>query len=159
MIWFAGLIGLIITAVLISAFSREYFSRHGKGQGRSQFHSRHRNQRKSDRNAGPLKGGPDSNRSGRSCPICKASLSGGGRVYSAVFPGKTDRMMHIFGCPYCYPKLEPIPEPRERNCPVCRKKLELEDYAIARMFPPRPGKPKPHVHVLGCTRCRGPRKS
>lgn len=150
MIWFAGLIGLVVTAVLISALSREYFSRH---------RSTRRNRQKSVGSHGSLNGSANSTRSGRSCPICKASLSGGGRVYSAVFPGKTDRMMHIFGCPYCYPKQEPIPDPRERNCPVCKKKLDFEDYAIARMFPPRPGKPKPHVHVLGCTRCRGPRKS
>ncbi|MFW6363016.1 MAG: hypothetical protein ACOC0D_04140 [Spirochaeta sp.] len=58
----------------------------------------------------------------------------------------------------CYPKHQPLPDPRERRCPVCSKVITADDFLIARMFPPRPGKPKPHVHVLGCTKCRERKK-
>jgi hypothetical protein len=40
-------------------------------------------------------------------------------------------------------------------CPVCGLVLRDEEILISRMFE-RPGR-RAHVHVLGCSRCRGPR--
>jgi hypothetical protein len=60
-----------------------------------------------------------------------------------------DTLTHIFGCPYCYPPDDEHP----RYCPVCERKLGPDDYVIARMFNRAP---RSHVHVLGCTQCRGP---
>jgi hypothetical protein len=86
----------------------------------------------------------------RTCPVCSARLEHGERVKSAAFPamGHTDRLMHISGCPYC------LEGDRERSCPVCGHILEEHEILIARMFE-KPG--RSHVHVLGCSRCRGPR--
>lgn len=143
MIWFIGIIGLVIVAVLLGSLIGQLFR---SGSRRRPSHTRP---------AGSPSGARSSAVPGASrCPVCSAPLGGGRRIYSAVFPGNSDRMMHIFGCPDCYPKEQPLAHPRERRCPVCRKTLTLEDFLIARMFPARPGKPKPHVHVLGCTRCR-----
>ncbi|MDR2184763.1 MAG: hypothetical protein LBO80_03715 [Treponema sp.] len=85
----------------------------------------------------------------RTCPVCSARLERGERVKSAAFPamGRADRMMHISGCPCC------LEGDRERSCPVCGHVLEEHEILIARMFE-RPG--RSHVHVLGCSRCRGP---
>lgn len=99
-------------------------------------------------NAGPsgIPGAP------RTCPVCSARLLNGERVKSSAFPslGGTDRIMHIFGCPYC----TTLNFPRERSCPVCGKRLPLNAHLIARLFE-KPG--RSHVHVLGCSICRGPR--
>jgi hypothetical protein len=88
----------------------------------------------------------------RTCPVCAARLAKGERVKSSAFPSVDggDRLMHIFGCPYCTtPNF-----PRDRSCPVCGKSLPFNAYLIARLFD-KPG--RSHVHVLGCTQCRGPR--
>ncbi|AFG36329.1 hypothetical protein [Spirochaeta africana] len=140
MIWFAGLIGLVIVAVLLGSLARQAFAR------------RRRPAAGGHRSASAQRFGATPG--ARSCPVCRSTLGNGRRIYSAVFPGTSDRLMHIFGCPDCFPKHQPLANPRERRCPVCTKELTLDDHLIARMFPPRPGKPKPHVHVLGCTRCR-----
>jgi len=86
----------------------------------------------------------------RVCPVCSAKLASGERVKSSAFPsmGGTDRLMHISGCVYC------LSGERRRTCPVCGKNLAPDEYLIARLFD-KPG--RSHVHVLGCTRCRGPR--
>jgi hypothetical protein len=86
----------------------------------------------------------------RTCPVWSARLGRGERVKSAAFPamGHLDRLMHIAGCPYC------LEGDRERSCPVCGHILEEGEILIARMFE-KPG--RSHVHVLGCSRCRGPR--
>jgi hypothetical protein len=60
-----------------------------------------------------------------------------------------DTLTHIFGCPYCYPPNDQYP----RYCPVCERRLGEDDYIVARMFS---REPRSHVHVLGCTQCRGP---
>jgi len=113
------------------------------------------------------------------CPLCNTMLRRGERLHSVVYSGgptqqrsheaaaasksenapedsrrserasKEDTLTHIFGCPYCYPANEQYP----RYCPVCERKLGEEDYVMARMFT---RKPRSHIHVLGCTRCRGP---
>jgi hypothetical protein len=86
----------------------------------------------------------------RTCPVCSIRLERGERVKSSAFPsmGGADRLMHISGCSYC------LSGSRVRSCPVCSIILASEDVLIARMFE-KPG--RTHVHVLGCTCCRGPR--
>lgn len=84
----------------------------------------------------------------RTCPVCSARLLYGERVKSSAYPamGKTDRLMNIFGCPYC------LEGNRSRVCPVCGNILKFHEFLIARLFD-KPG--RSHVHVLGCNRCRG----
>jgi hypothetical protein len=85
----------------------------------------------------------------QTCPVCSAKLDGGELVKSSAFPsisGGQDRLMHIRGCVYC------IRGDRERSCPVCGVILKDNEILIARMFE-RPR--RAHVHVLGCSRCRG----
>ncbi len=86
----------------------------------------------------------------RVCPVCSAKLAAGERVKSSAFPsmGGSDRLMHISGCVYC------LSGERRRACPVCGKTLKPDEFLIARLFD-KPG--RSHVHVLGCTKCRGPR--
>ena len=88
----------------------------------------------------------------QTCPVCSAKLSSGELVSSVAFPslnGGRDRFMHIRGCLYCL-----IGE-RDRVCPVCGKTLELNEILISRLFE-RPGH-RSHVHVIGCSCCKGPR--
>ena len=84
------------------------------------------------------------------CPVCSAKLSEGELVSSAAFPsinGGKDRFMHIKGCLYC------LGGERDRVCPVCGIILDKGEILVSRLFE-RPGR-RSHVHVLGCTRCRG----
>ncbi len=93
---------------------------------------------------------------GKPCPICQWPLQKNERVHSVVYNSKDDKIMHIFGCPYCYknhPKTA-FNTMTTRSCPACKKILRNDEYAIARLFE-KPG--KNHVHVLGCYRCRGKR--
>ena len=86
----------------------------------------------------------------QTCPVCSAKLSGGELVSSVAFPslnGGKDRFMHIRGCLYC------IGGDRDRVCPVCGALLRGNEILICRLFE-RPGY-RSHVHVLGCTGCRG----
>jgi hypothetical protein len=88
----------------------------------------------------------------QTCPVCSAKLVTGELVKSSAFPSLTggkDRLMHIRGCVYC------LNGERARVCPVCGARLGAQEILIARMFE-RPG--RAHVHVLGCSRCRGPGK-
>ncbi len=85
------------------------------------------------------------------CPLCGTAMQGDEQLKSAVFPGKKDRICHIFGCPHCHPYKEPQ---LSRTCPVCHGTVPAEGYLIARMFD-RTDKRK-HVHILGCTGCRMP---
>jgi hypothetical protein len=88
----------------------------------------------------------------QTCPVCSAKLDGGELVKSSAFPSLTggkDRLMHIRGCVYC------LNGERDRICPVCGARLGAKDILIARMFE-RPR--RAHVHVLGCSKCRGPGK-
>jgi hypothetical protein len=87
------------------------------------------------------------------CPICGTILSRGEQIKSAVFPGKTDRICHIFGCPHCHPYKDASVK---RICPVCKKMVPQEGYLIARLF--ERANNKRHVHILGCTVCRIPQK-
>jgi hypothetical protein len=89
----------------------------------------------------------------QSCPVCSARLENLQLVKSVAFPSLNgrDRMMHIQGCVFCLGGKDPRP----RTCPVCHSPLAKEEYLFARVFE-RPSR-KPHVHVLGCRHCRGPR--
>ena len=85
----------------------------------------------------------------QTCPVCSSKLNEGELVKSLAFPSLTggkDRFLHIKGCLYC------LYGERERICPVCGHVLNDEEILICRMFE-RPR--RPHVHVLGCSRCRG----
>ena len=106
----------------------------------------------------PAAGGRISGSPGRvpkPCPVCGTLLQGGERVKSVVFQGGvrsgniTEKMSHIFGCPFCYPANTAHP----RICPVCRRIMPPDGHLIARMFE-RPDRPRNHVRVLGCTDCR-----
>ncbi|GAB6391709.1 MAG: hypothetical protein MdMp014T_1082 [Treponematales bacterium] len=84
----------------------------------------------------------------QTCPVCRARLAAGETVKSSVFPsfdGK-ERLMRLKGCVHC------LNGERRRLCPVCGSALGTDETLTARMFE-RPG--KRHVHVLGCSRCRG----
>jgi hypothetical protein len=96
------------------------------------------------------------------CPLCSAMLRRGETVHTVAFSGggkkdgqrqkggrPSDYLVHIFGCPYCYPDNNA----HRRICPVCSKELNKEDFLIARMFE-KQKETRKHVHVLGCTRCR-----
>lgn len=85
------------------------------------------------------------------CPVCGAQLGPGERIRSVIrLSPKLGRIMEISGCPRCFPPLE-----RSRRCPVCRADLERHEVLIAQVFDASRGSDKPHVHVVGCTRCRG----
>ena len=90
----------------------------------------------------------------QTCPVCSSKLIEGELVKSLVFPsisGGKDRFMHIKGCLYC------LYGEQERVCPVCGHILWEDEILICRMFERQPsrGRNRPHVHVLGCTHCRG----
>ncbi|MCL2831724.1 MAG: hypothetical protein FWD78_01005 [Treponema sp.] len=88
----------------------------------------------------------------RTCPVCSAKLDEGLLVKSLAYPslnGGKDRMMHIKGCVYC------LRGNRDRICPVCGHVLLENEVLICRMFErPFTFSRRPHVHVLGCSRCR-----
>jgi hypothetical protein len=86
----------------------------------------------------------------QTCPVCSARLGKGELVKSMAYPSFTgaDRLMHIKGCAYC------LEGDRPRVCPVCGARLRDDEILIARIFE-RPH--RSHVHVLGCSRCRGPK--
>ncbi|OQY32685.1 MAG: hypothetical protein B6241_10150 [Spirochaetaceae bacterium 4572_59] len=91
------------------------------------------------------------------CPLCGKDLHRGERVHSVVYTKGEDRLMNIYGCPWCY-KDHPAGHKsalRDRKCPSCGTPLKEGSFAIARVFE-RPGK-KIHVHVLGCPVCRNRR--
>jgi hypothetical protein len=98
----------------------------------------------------PEKDSPGSSGAPRTCPVCSARLIPGERVKSTAFPslkGGKDRLIHIAGCAYC------IEESRLRICPVCGAELARDEILFARLFD-KPG--RSHVHILGCSHCRGP---
>ena len=89
----------------------------------------------------------------RTCPVCSAKLGGGELVRTLAFPslnGGKDRFMHIRGCLFC------LYGERNRLCPVCSRVLQNDEILVCRLFErPHTFSKRPHVHVLGCSRCRG----
>jgi formate-dependent nitrite reductase cytochrome c552 subunit len=73
----------------------------------------------------------------------------GGNRKSSSWSRYNDSLVHMHGCRHCYPPSNDIP----RTCPVCGREVPSDGYVVARMFE-RQG--RKHVHVLGCTQCRGP---
>ena len=93
--------------------------------------------------------GPASPGDPQVCPVCSSPLEKGDLVKTLAFPsitGGQDRLMHIRGCINC------LEGHFQRNCPVCGGVLGIEGILVARMFE-RPRR-HPHVHVLGCAKCR-----
>lgn len=98
----------------------------------------------------------------RPCPVCGTLITKGERVHTVVYSGTSvvrrsagsgdeapqESLVHMFGCPYCYPPSPSYP----RTCPVCDATIPDDGYIVARMFE-KNGRRK-HVHVLGCTECR-----
>jgi len=86
----------------------------------------------------------------RVCPVCSILMVKGDTLKTVAFPPATpnsiDRMMHIKGCYSCLNNNVP------RRCPICKAKLSVNDFLVARMFE-RPYT-KNHIHILGCNRCR-----
>ncbi|MCL2006918.1 MAG: hypothetical protein FWG77_02415 [Treponema sp.] len=88
----------------------------------------------------------------QTCPVCSAKLNEGQLVSSTAYPslnGGKDRFMHIRGCVHC------LIGGRNRVCPVCGVILMGDEILVSRLFD-RPGK-RSHVHVIGCSNCKGPR--
>lgn len=86
----------------------------------------------------------------QTCLVCSTKLFKGGLVKTTAFPsasGAIDRLMYIRGCNICLNGGAP------RICPICKAKLNLDDYLVSRMFE-RSKRRKNHVHVLGCNHCK-----
>ncbi len=85
------------------------------------------------------------------CPLCNSPLLPGEDLVTRVYRPMNvpDQLCTINGCPHCYP----VPESGiKRECPVCHKKVPLENgHLIARLFNYADG--KKHVIVTGCTEC------
>jgi hypothetical protein len=132
------ILGFVILAVALRWFGYSLFFGSGKkGQGSGKNGKKNQN----DALEG-VAGAP------RTCPVCSIRLLHGERVKSSAYPamGKADRLMSIAGCPHC------LEGERPRVCPVCGAVLNYDENLVARLFD-KPG--RSHVHVLGCSRCRG----
>jgi hypothetical protein len=85
------------------------------------------------------------------CPLCGALLGPGEKIRSVMrFSPTHGKIMEISGCPRCLPPLS-----RPRACPVCKAELGPHEFLTASVFDRSRESAKPHVHVLGCNRCRG----
>ncbi|MDR1596629.1 MAG: hypothetical protein LBR99_02880 [Treponema sp.] len=131
------ILGFVITGVILLYFGYTLFFHIGRGHSSGSGKKNKKNDIEGEA------GAP------RTCPVCSIRLPQGERVKSSAFPaiGKTDRLMYITGCYYC------LEGDRPRVCPVCGAVLNYDENLIARLFD-KPG--RSHVHVLGCSRCRGP---
>ena len=90
----------------------------------------------------------------RTCPICCSVLDNGEVIKTKAFPslnGGKDRFMHIQGCVYC------LMGSLDRVCPVCGHILNDDEFLICRMYEhfQKRKLSRPHVHVMGCSKCRG----
>jgi endogenous inhibitor of DNA gyrase (YacG/DUF329 family) len=82
------------------------------------------------------------------CPICNTPLAKSDELVSKIFHPMNvpDQIMHVLGCPHCYP----VPEQGiKRECPVCHKPLPLKEHLIARLF--NYTNKKKHVIITGCS--------
>ena len=83
------------------------------------------------------------------CPVCSIRMLRGDLVKTIAFATgvrSKDRLVHIKGCISCLENNVP------RYCPICKHKMTVKDYLVARMFD-RPER-KNHIHVLGCNYCK-----
>jgi RNase P subunit RPR2 len=81
------------------------------------------------------------------CPLCSTALTQGERVKSIAFPSlKSERIMHIKGCPHC------LDGEKTRFCPVCNAILRKDEILTARMTA---AAGKTSVKIFGCSRCGG----
>ena len=88
---------------------------------------------------------------GVKCPVCRTELFKGENITTKVYRPRNvpDQLCDIFGCPHCFPQLEPG---KTRECPVCHKTLSQKEHLTARLFNKATG--KNHLHILGCPHCR-----
>jgi hypothetical protein len=91
------------------------------------------------------------------CPVCGTlQPEGRGGVRTAAFPGAAERLVHIYGCPWCYGPAARL----QRRCPVCRSRLEGEDHLVGVLVAGpagQAGQARGRVSVRGCSRCAGRR--
>ena len=100
------------------------------------------------------------------CPLCGSRLAAGERLRTVLYRSGTsgafepgtrtgegrrgdERIVHIHGCPYCLGE-KGAARPK-RVCPVCRRKLSVDDYLLG--WKGRDGE-KSTVRITGCSRCR-----
>ena len=84
------------------------------------------------------------------CPLCCTVLKKGEQLKTKVYPSDGgDRLCSIYGCPHCYPMVEPD---ANRFCPVCKVPVQTDSYLVARLFDR--SKTDKHVRILGCKECR-----
>ncbi|HEB11287.1 MAG TPA: hypothetical protein ENI06_08760 [Spirochaetales bacterium] len=86
-------------------------------------------------------------RQAQPCPLCGSLLARGDRIRSIAYPGRGEKIVHILGCPKCYPENDKI----KRTCPVCRNILPPSGFMIGRMWETQG---KKHLHVTGCSMCK-----
>ena len=80
------------------------------------------------------------------CPLCGTLLPEGVRIRSVAYPGVGGKIVHVYGCPFCYPDQYDT----DRTCPVCRNSLPADAYLIGRMMEYTE---RNHLHISGCTVC------
>jgi len=82
------------------------------------------------------------------CPLCGSRLGPAQKLRSVAYPAGKEKIMHIYGCPYCAP---PAAVGVPRRCPVCGGAIPIDGFAVGRMWE-RSG--KLHLHITGCTVCK-----
>ena len=83
------------------------------------------------------------------CPICTTGLrkkSGEQLRSDQLEIGDYEVQTRIKGCPYCLGQLDK----RKRRCPVCKKKLSIDDVILA-LSDPRVDRNK--LVIRGCANC------
>lgn len=81
------------------------------------------------------------------CPICSTGLVKGEQIRSdQVEIGNVEVQTKIKGCPYCLG----IADKRKRLCPVCKKKLALDEVILA-ISDPRVDRNR--LSIRGCGKC------
>ena len=81
------------------------------------------------------------------CPLCGSRLFEGERIRSVAYDLGQEKLMHIYGCPYCERPGSGI----RRRCPVCRREIPLDGFVVGRMWSKID---KTHLHITGCTECK-----
>lgn len=81
------------------------------------------------------------------CPLCHSRLIEGEKLRSVSFDAGREKIMHIYGCPFCEKGAPGI----RRVCPVCKRDIPADGFAVGRMWE---RKGKLHLHITGCTVCK-----